>query len=346
MDDATLNFIERAQKVHGDKYDYSEVKYINNRIKVEIICPKHGKFIQTPKDHLTGCGCPACYQERRGKIRTKTKDNFIKDAVNVHGNKYDYSKVEYLNALKPVIIICPEHGSFEMRPSNHLKGQGCPKCGKLKLGAYRKNNTENFIERATLKHNGKYDYSKVDYKNNYTKVCIICPEHGEFWQKPNDHLRGIGCAICGQKYNRIELEILNALKNKYGNVEYQHKEPFFASKTSYQTIDFFLPEYNIGIEYHGRQHFKPISKFGGEEGFEKCKERDYRKYQKCIENGIKIFYLTLEKCDTSNYFTKVFKNIDDLFNEIDKIINQNKITITSSDIKEIVNEVITKILSI
>ena len=73
------------------------------------------------------------------------------------------------------------HGEFTQMPSAHLNGQGCPKCGKLKLGAYRKNNTENFIERATLKHNGKYDYSKVDYKNNYTKVCIICPEHGEFF---------------------------------------------------------------------------------------------------------------------------------------------------------------------
>ena len=151
--------------------------------------------------------------------------------------------------------------------------------------------------------------------------------------------------MCGQKYNRTELEILEALKTKYGNVDYQHKEPFFASKTSYQTIDFFLPDYNIGIEYHGRQHFKPIIKFGGEEGFKKCRERDYRKYQKCKENGINIFYLTLEKVDISNYFTKVYTNLDDLFNEIDKVIIQNKITLTSTDIKEIVNEVVTKILS-
>ena len=212
------------------------------------------------------------------------------------------------------------------------------------------NATLNFIERAQKVHGDKYDYSHTEYINNKNKVCIICHkqdkfgrEHGEFWQKPNDHLRGIGCAICGQKYNRTELEILNALKNKYGNVEYQHKESFFASKTSYQTIDFFLPEYNIGIEYHGRQHFKPIPKFGGEEGFKKCRERDYRKYKKCIENDIKIFYLTFEKCDTSGYFTKVYTNLDDLYNEIDKIIIKNKITITKNDIQEIVYKVIYKI---
>ena len=345
MDAKTLKFIEKAKNVHDSKYDYSKVEYINNNTKICIICPKHGEFWQKPSDHLRKCGCKMCYAERRGPMRAKTNETFIEQAIAIHGNKYDYSKTLYKNAINPVSIICPEHGEFNMRPANHLNGQGCPKCANQERGSYRKNNTQNFIERATIKHNGKYDYSKVDYKNNHEKVCIICPEHGEFWQKPNDHLRGVGCAICGQKYNRTELEILEALKNKYGNVEYQHKEPFFASKISYQTIDFFLPDYNIGIEYHGRQHFKPIIKFGGEEGFKKCRERDYRKYQKCVENGIKIFYLTLEKCDTSDYFTKVFKNIDDLFKEIDKIINQNKITITSSDIKEIVNEVIIKILN-
>ena len=346
MDDTTLNFIEKAKEKHGNKYDYSYVEYTNNKDKVCIICHKqdkfgreHGEFWQAPKDHLHGQGCPRC------KNNIHNQDDFILYASDKHNNKYDYSKVKYLGSSIPVTIICPEHGEFIMKPNNHLQGQGCPKCANLKKGAYRKSNTKNFIERASIKHNNKYDYSKVDYKNNYEKVCIICPEHGEFWQKPNDHLRGIGCAMCGQKYNRTELEILEALKTKYGNVDYQHKEPFFASKTSYQTIDFFLPDYNIGIEYHGRQHFKPIIKFGGEEGFKKCRERDYRKYQKCKENGINIFYLTLEKVDISNYFTKVYTNLDDLFNEIDKVIIQNKITLTSTDIKEIVNEVVTKILS-
>lgn len=346
MDDITLKFIEKAKEKHGNKYDYSKVKYVNNRTKICIICPNHGEFWQTPKDHLNGCGCKTCYNERRGVIRTKTNNVFINQANEVHKNKYNYSKTNYINANEKVCIICPKHGEFWMRPANHLKGQGCPYCKNEKIAVSKRSNTKNFIERAAIKHNHKYDYSKVDYKNNYEKVCIICPEHGEFWQKPNDHLRGIGCAICGQKYNRTELEILEALRKRYDNVDYQHKEPFFASKTSYQTIDFFLPDYNIGIEYHGRQHFKPIIKFGGEEGFKKCRERDYRKYQKCKENNIKIFYLTFEKCDTSDYFAEVFKNLDDLFNEIDKVINQNKITLTSSDIREIVNEVVTKILSI
>lgn len=297
--------------------------YTNNKSKVCIICSKidkfgrtHGEFWQKPKDHLHGQGCPRC------KCNVCNQEDFILYANDIHNNKYDYSKTNYTSSINPVIIICPEHGEFKMRPHNHLKGQGCPKCGKLKLGAYKKSNTKNFIEKATIKHNGKYDYSKVEYKNNYTKICIICHEHGEFWQKPNDHLRGIGCAICGQKYNRTELEILEALKNKFKNVVYQHKEPFFASRTSYQTIDFFLSDYKIGIEYHGRQHFKPIPRFGGQEGFEKTLERDERKYKKCVKNGIKMYYLTLEKCDTSNYFTNVYTNLDNMLKDIDKEIKK------------------------
>ena len=319
MEDKTKIFIEKAVLKHGNKYDYSKVEYVNNTTPVCIICHKldkfgreHGEFWQTPKDHLRGNKCIRC------RCNVLNLTDFILYANDVHNNKYDYSKSTYLGANKLTTIICPLHGEFQMRPANHLNGQGCPICANKERGSYRKNNTQNFILRASEKHNNKYDYSKVEYINNWTKVCIICPEHGEFWQKPNDHLKGSGCAICGQKYNKTELDVLDLLKEHYKNVEYQHKEEFLASKTSYQTIDFFLPDFNIGIEYHGRQHFRPIKRFGGEDGYTKTCERDKRKYDKCIKNGIKMYYLTFEKCDTEKYFTNVYKNINDLFFEIDK----------------------------
>ena len=265
---------------------------------------------------------------------------FIQRAKEIHGDKYDYSKSIYQKSIIPVEIVCPIHGSFYMRPHNHLKGQGCPLCANKEKGAYRKNNTENFIKRATEKHNGKYDYSKVEYVNNHTKVCIICPEHGEFWQKPNDHLRGIGCFQCGRKYNLTEKEVLEALHTKYKNVIYQYKPSFLHGKTSAQSIDFFLPDYNIGIEYHGRQHFIPIPKFGGVKGFEKTKERDYRKYQKCQENGLTIYYLTFEKCDTSNYFSEVYTNLDELYNNIEQ---KNILPLNQNDINEMVCKIIKEI---
>jgi hypothetical protein len=102
--------------------------------------------------------------------------------------KYDYSKVKFEHVNKHVCIICPEHGEFWQKPGIHLRGYGCPICG----GSKRLTNEE-FIEKARLVHEDKYDYSKVNYINTSTKVCIICPEHGEFWQTPNSHLFGAGC---------------------------------------------------------------------------------------------------------------------------------------------------------
>ena len=111
--------------------------------------------------------------------------NFIEKAKAVHGDKYDYSKVEYVKAKEKVCIICQEHGEFWQTPNNHLRGEGCPFCyGSKKL------TTEEFISKAKQIHGNKYDYSNVNYVNKYTKVCIICPEHGEFWQKPSNHLKG------------------------------------------------------------------------------------------------------------------------------------------------------------
>lgn len=340
IEDKNKIFTEKARKIHGDKYDYKLINYINNRLKIKIICPIHGIFEQTPKDHLRGCGCPLCFSERRKQARTNVKD-FIERANIIHNNKYDYSKVLYKGAASPTTIICPLHGEFLQRPINHLNGQGCPICANKEKGAYKKNNTENFIERATKKHNGKYDYSKVEYVNNHTKVCIICPEHGEFWQKPNDHLRGIGCFQCGRKYNLTEKEVLEALRTKYKNVIYQYKPSFLHGKTSAQSIDFFLPDYNIGIEYHGRQHFIPIPKFGGDEGFEKTKERDYRKHQKCQENGLTIYYLTFEKCDTSNYFSKVYTDLDELYSKIEQ--EKDTLPLSQDDINEMVCKIIKEI---
>lgn len=321
----TQDFINKAKSIHGDKYDYSKTEYVNSKTKVCIICPEHGEFWQVSKDHTSGCGCPKCYETRRGASLKLKTDDYIKRVKEVHGDKYDYTKVEYKNSDTKICIICPEHGEFLMNPRNHLKGQGCPTCANLKKGSYRKKTTKDFIEISNKVHNYKYDYSKVEYKNNYTKVCIICPEHGEFWQKPNDHMRGIGCFFCGQKYNLRELETLEVLKTRYKNVIYQHKENFLQSKTSFKSIDFYLPDYNIGVEYHGRQHFIPNKRFGGEEEFEKTQIRDKTKYEKCLENGITLLYLSYEMSPNTNYFTKVYDNIDELLYAIDEIIKE-KIT--------------------
>ena len=201
-------FLERARKKHGDKYDYSKVEYIDASTKVCIICPEHGEFWQTPNDHYHS-GCEMCAREARAKKRVEKASNAFKEkAIAVHGNKYDYSKVEYKSAKEKVCIICPEHGEFWQAPTTHLGGAGCPRCqGNFRL------TKEEFVEKANKVHGGKYNYSKVEYKNISTKVCIICPEHGEFWQTPESHLSGHGCPNCqgltrGYKLSLLECDDL------------------------------------------------------------------------------------------------------------------------------------------
>ena len=103
----TEEFIQKAQAVHGDKYDYSKVNYVNYRTRVLIICPKHGEFLQRPDIHLQGKGCTKCGRERIGIASSKSKEQFLQEARKVHGDKYDYSKVDYVNYQTKVTIICP-----------------------------------------------------------------------------------------------------------------------------------------------------------------------------------------------------------------------------------------------
>lgn len=205
-------FVDKAKKIHGDKYDYSKVNYTNNRTPVEIICPEHGSFYQTPHDHLSGNGCMKCYSDIRGLMRRKTRGDFIVQAKKVHGDKYDYSKTNYVKSNEKVTVTCPVHGDFEIYPQNHLKGQGCKLCGNLKKGQYRKSSTNEFVKAAIFIHGDRYDYSEVDYNGNKIPVKIICPEHGEFLQRPNDHLSGHGCPECAKKFGIKEKYVLNALR--------------------------------------------------------------------------------------------------------------------------------------
>ena len=120
----TEQFIQKAREVHGDKYDYSLVEYINSSTKVKITCHEHGEFEQVPNNHLQGAGCIKCSR------KVINKEQFVERARKVHGDKYDYSMVEYLEMLNNIKVICPQHGEFEQRAFLHLKGQGCNDCAQ------------------------------------------------------------------------------------------------------------------------------------------------------------------------------------------------------------------------
>lgn len=308
-------FIRRAKIVHGDKYDYSKVNYMGAETKVCIICPKHGEFWQTPHRHLMGDKCPKC--SSRAQLNN---DEFIRRAKTVHGDKYDYSKVQYTTNGGKVCIICPEHGEFWQRASAHLLGQGCPKCSATGGGLKNRLGQDNFIKRANEIHRGKYDYSKTQYVTITTPVIITCPLHGDFQQTPNKHLQGHGCPICGDKNNLTEIRFFEDLKSVFGNVIYQKRFPFLSYGSGIQKIDFYLPDYNVGVELNGRQHYVPVEKFGGEEGLKLTRARDLMKYSNCKKNGIKLFYYTPPnmKSYICDYFEKVYTSFDELITDIKK----------------------------
>ena len=281
----TKEFIEQARAIHGDKYDYSKAEYIGANVKICIICPIHGEFWQTPSSHIRGKGCHKCAIDNI----TLTTEIFIKKAKAIHGDKYDYSKVNYVNNHTPICIICPKHGEFWQLPMVHLRPNkgGCLKCSYETRNIYKRLGKDKFIEKAKAIHGDKYDYSKVEYVNILTPVCIICPKHGEFWQVPHFHLQGHGCRKCRQ--SKMEVEITKFLKEN--NIEFIPE--CGASKFKWigkLKYDFYLPKYNIAIECQGKQHFIPVKQFGGEEEFIKRKNQDSEKLRLSKENGIKILY--------------------------------------------------------
>lgn len=217
----TEEFIELARKVHGDKYDYSNVEYKSCFEKICVNCPKHGKFYITPANFLYGQGCKRCGIEKHANERKMPLEEFIKKSKEKYGDKYDYSKVEYVNCDTKVCIICPEHGEFWQTPYKHLISNiGCHKCAEN--SSYT---TDEFVEKAKKIHGNKYDYSKTIYTGAFNKICIICPEHGEFWQTPSNHLQGIGCPKCKGKNKTTESFIEEVLKihgdkYDYSNVKY------------------------------------------------------------------------------------------------------------------------------
>jgi len=203
----TSEFIEKAKIIHKNKYDYSKVEYLNSRTEVIIICEKHKEFSKMPYLHVAGQGCQKCSDEINRFNSRLTTEEFIEKAKNKHGNIYDYSETNYETCRGNIAIKCKMHGEFIQNPCGHLKGNGCPKCGKSAFVDKIKLTKEEFINKANIMHNNKYDYSSVNYVNNYTKVTIICSEHEKFYQLAGGHLSGQGCKKCAVKFTTDKIKL-------------------------------------------------------------------------------------------------------------------------------------------
>jgi hypothetical protein len=308
-----LDFIKKSKLIHGDKYDYSKVNYINSHTKIIIICKEHGEFEQVAHGHLL-YGCNKCGIIETTNKNKKDKDNFISEAIKIHGDKYDYSKVNYVTNKKNVIIVCKEHGYFIQSPQSHLRGSDCKICSNIKRNnKIRKTNNE-FIEDAIKVHGFKYDYSLVNYTGTDNKIDIICKSHGLFRQKCSKHLQNQGCPIC--KESKLEKEIRLFLTENNINYKQQYGKSTDDVYLNRQRLDFYLIDYKIAIECQGQQHFTPVD-FGNKglnysiKQHEKIKQYDLKKYNMCKEMGIEVIYYS-KKNNIVNYIGEIFSDLKEL----------------------------------
>jgi len=286
-------FIEKSNIIYGSTYDYSLVEYVSSKIKVKIICKEHGIFEKTPANHIRKNkhqGCPKCSLKVRSKKVKKPIDEFIKNAVQIHGDKYDYSLVEYNNTHEKVKIICKIHGIFEQKPCNHIHSRnGCYLCSNknIKIG------TKEFIRRSMNIHGDKYDYSLVEYKNNKTPVKIKI-DNCVYYQSPSSHLKGIDISGFHEQKSKGE-ERISKILDEF-EIQYNRQKSFNGCKNKYILhFDFYLPDYNICIEYDGIQHFEPIEFFGGKETLEYNKKIDSIKNEYCKINNILLIRIKYDE---------------------------------------------------
>lgn len=312
--DTTESFIKKAILVHGNKYKYDRVNYVNSTTPVLIGCPIHGYVEQKPINHLLADGCPECSPTKR-----LTTEEFIEKAKQVHKDKYDYSKTNYVNMNTPVTIHCNIHnGDFIQNPHTHLCGHGCPICNGGVLYTQ-----EQFIQKAQSVHGDLYGYDKVNYVNSSTPVLIKCQTHGYFSQQPSVHTSGCGCPVCNA--SRLEMEILKYCMEN--NIKYfMHYTWDWLIYSSNQEVDFYLPEYNSVIECQGQQHFEEVKFFNQHDSFELLVDRDNNKRNLCLSNGIKLYYFSdmfrnnKVNIEEFSYPYQVFEDINELFLNI---INNN-----------------------
>ena len=281
-------FIERSRKVHGNKYEYHKVVYQGQRVKVLITCTKHGDFLQVPRSHWKGTGCIECFNDRN----KYSLSNFIEKASKIHDNKYTYGNfIEPINkrGKRKIEVFCRIHGKFTKSLTAHIdQKQECPYCAEIKRQKgfeKRKLTTEIFISRSSEIHNNEYDYSKTQYTNSRCPVLIRCTKHGEFSQCPIHHMNGVGCLICNSSKGEKRIRIILTRKN----IDFESQYSFSncrSSKNRLLKFDFFLPNFNICIEYDGEQHFKDVPFF--KNSLQTIQNNDLIKNKYCKENNIPL----------------------------------------------------------
>ena len=250
----STQFIDKANIIHDNKYNYNKTEFVSSREKLIITCPIHGDFIQRASAHINGQGCKQCRNILVGKRFAHTPEQFIADCNKLHKNKYDYSKSLYINDKTKIIIICPIHGEFSQTPSCHKKGTGCERCGVIQRGIDLRINKEKFIQRAIELHGDCFDYSNSQCTNSHDYVIIKCNNClKEFKQLAYSHINiGNGCPNCLS--SKREFELKDFIKNELKLNIIENSRSIIPPKE----IDIYIPEKQFAIEYNGTYHHSEL----------------------------------------------------------------------------------------
>lgn len=262
-------------------------------------------------------------------MKIKTTEDTIMDFIKIHGNRYDYSRVEYKNATTKVCVVCSIHGSFYITPNSHKNGSGCYMCGREVVISSRRKTNEEFISNCIKIHGDVYDYSNTIYNGNLEYVSIMCKQHGEFKQQARKHLQGQKCKKCVSESNMVDF--VEMCSEKYPQYDY--------SKVDYKGM--FI-DVIINCPEHGDFKVKPISFYHKSRGCKKCiiytksnqetkwldlmsiEEKNRNVYIKCGEKTYCVDGIDLDKKLVYEYYGDFFHGNPDIYNpdDINPLLNE------------------------
>ncbi len=282
-------FLEKFKARYGDRFDYSQTKFVSIRDKLTVICREHGPFEIVPYGHLTGNGgCKVC-----SRVERLTTASFIERAKKLHGGQWDYSKTDYTTAKRDVIVTCRKHGDFEVAPHDHLKVRrgkpigGCAKCQNESKFLTQ----EQFISIAKEIHGNRFDYSQTIYRGRKEPVKIICEKHGLFDQVANSHLEGSGCRFCRYSISKKEIRWLKHI----GVPESCWQQTLTMTSGKRYRVDAYDSTTNTVYEFNGDYwHGNPvkyardqINEMNGEK-FGALFDKTQSKLKELLENGYNV----------------------------------------------------------
>lgn len=295
------DFRDRITKMGREGFIIPETKFISAGTKTKFRCSKHGVFIATPYCLMIGkYACWQCSNEMLHLGNASSQEQYIDLCRKTHGDFYDYSKVKYTGYRDKVEIICPNHGSFFQRANSHApQGNGCPECFKVR----KKSNTEEYISRCISRYGDMYDYSKTVYTRGIDKLIMTCKKHGDFEIRARDHLHyGRGCQSC---YGSAGEVMCMEFFRKVGLL---YKKEYSIPGSRYR-YDFFLPDLNILVEYHGQQHFHIVPVFDDKDGFEDRIARDKAKIELADVHGIDLLVVDYRDFESKRIWNEIYDKI-------------------------------------